>query len=58
MKHFLYDVFYMGDQLGFLQLYICSYIQDGIVILIVNDIMASPGGTRRARYTGQPKVFA
>ena len=55
IKLFLYDFFYVGDQLEF------AIIDNGIVILIVNGIMASPPalvvivvhGT-----PGKPKVFA
>ena len=49
IKHFLYDFFYVGDQLDF------AFIHNRIVILIVHGIMASPCSTRRARYTGQNK---
>ena len=53
IKHFLYDFFYVGDQLEF------AIIDNGNMIVIVSGIMASPRGTRRARYTlGKPKVCA
>ena len=47
IMHFLYDFSYVGDQLEF------AVIDNGILMLIVSGIMASPCGTRRARYTGQ-----
>ena len=49
IKHFHYDFFYVGDQVG------VALLHNWIVILIVHGIMVSPCGTRRARYHGQPK---